>query len=232
MHHTPTGSAAAIPASKDPGQDGRLISPVERISEILFGLIMALTFTCTLSVVDSQREDVRDMLIGAVGCNIAWGLVDAIMYLLGELSNRGHGARVLKFIRGTDNTGKARNYIADALPPVLTEVLSQDDLELLRKRLMDLPETRIRPRLNAKDFKIAFGIFLLVFISTFPVAIPFLFLEPAIIAIRVSNGIAILLMFTAGWQLARYGGYNKWLMASAMAVIGVLLVMLTIALGG
>lgn len=213
-------------------QDTRLIDPVDRISEILFGLIMALTFTCTISVMDTDRDEVRDMLVGAIGCNIAWGLVDAIMFILGEMARRGYGARILRFIKQSGDPEKSRAFIADALPPVLPKVLSQDDMELLRTRLLDLPESEMKVRINWTDIKIAIGIFLLVFLSTFPVALPFIFFEPARLALRISNGVAILLMFIAGWMLARHGGYNKWLMALSMTVLGVSLVLLTIALGG
>ena len=53
-----------------------VLDPIERISEILFGLIMALTFTGTLSAASAGRAEVREMLLGAIGCNLAWGLVD------------------------------------------------------------------------------------------------------------------------------------------------------------
>ena len=51
----------------------RELDPMERVSEILFGLIMVLTFTCSFSVLRAGREDVREMFIGALGCNLAWG---------------------------------------------------------------------------------------------------------------------------------------------------------------
>ena len=51
----------------------RILDPMDRISEVLFGLIMALTFTCTLGV---AAAEVRTMLIGALGCNLAWGIID------------------------------------------------------------------------------------------------------------------------------------------------------------
>src|SRR5215813_15667698 len=79
----------------------RLLNPVDRISEILFGLIMALTFTCTISVAEADRTEVRDMLIGAIGCNIAWGLVDAIMFILMGLTEKGRGKIILNFVRKT-----------------------------------------------------------------------------------------------------------------------------------
>ncbi len=67
----------------------RFLNPIERISEVLFGLVMTLSFTGTMSVVAQGREDVRTMLLAVLGCNIAWGIIDGILYLLGAVSERG-----------------------------------------------------------------------------------------------------------------------------------------------
>src|SRR6478735_4437751 len=56
-----------------------LLSPVDRVSEMLFGLFMALTFVGVVSVAQGGREQIHDMFVAALGCNLAWGLVDAIM---------------------------------------------------------------------------------------------------------------------------------------------------------
>ena len=72
--------------------DGRILDPIDRISEVLFGLFMVLTFTGTLSVASAGREDVRTMLIAAIGCNTAWGFVDAMMYVLRTLVERSRRA--------------------------------------------------------------------------------------------------------------------------------------------
>src|SRR5262245_66319369 len=65
----------------------RVLDPIDRVSEVLFGLIMALTFTGSLSVAEAGRDDVRTMLIGALGCNLAWGLIDGIFYLFNCLAD-------------------------------------------------------------------------------------------------------------------------------------------------
>ena len=62
----------------------RVLEPHERISEVLFGLIMVLTFTGSLSVAQAGRDDVRAMLIGALGCNLAWGIIDAVFYYVAD----------------------------------------------------------------------------------------------------------------------------------------------------
>lgn len=50
---------------------GGLLDPIDRNAEILFGLFMVLTFTGTLSVASAGREEVRTMLLAAIGCNTA-----------------------------------------------------------------------------------------------------------------------------------------------------------------
>ena len=202
------------------------------MSEILFGLIMALSFTCTISVATADGAEVRDMLIGAIGCNLAWGLVDAIMFLLTGLAERGRGKIILNFVRKTKAEEKARELISEALPPVLSSVTGAETLESMRKALITIPESSLRVRLTMTDLKMALGIFLLVFVSTFPVALPFTFIRDVNLALRVSNVVAITLMFIAGWLLAKYSGYNRWFMGIAMILLGVVLVALTIVLGG
>jgi len=72
----------------EPKKRERVLDPVERLSEVLFGLIMVLSFTCSMSAATAGHEEVRTVVIGAIGCNIAWGLVDAVMYLLAILFER------------------------------------------------------------------------------------------------------------------------------------------------
>src|SRR5687768_17023231 len=65
-----------------------LLNPMDRAAEIMFGLIMTLTFTCSISIANTHRVEIRPLLIGAIGCNLAWGLVDATMYLVGVLAQK------------------------------------------------------------------------------------------------------------------------------------------------
>lgn len=216
----------------EPRKDRRLLNPVDRISEILFGLIMALTFTCTISVADAGRTEVRDMLIGAIGCNLSWGLVDAVMFILASLAERGRGKIILNFVRTTTDTEKAGEFITDALPPIVASALEKKHVEDIRKALLNIPESSLKVKVTFTDLKMATGIFLLVFLSTIPVALPFAFIDDVQRALRTSNLVAIILMFLSGWLLARYSGYNKWLMGFFMTLLGIVLVAITIILGG
>ena len=232
MPVNPTANSSATAMVAAPIRSKALLNPFERISEILFGLIMALTFTCTINILDSGRAEVRDTLIAALGCNIAWGLVDAVMYILGVLAERGRNKTILHFVRTTNETNRAREFISDALPPLLASVTSQEQLDEMRKSLLTIPESSITVGITKTDVKTAIGIFLLVFISTFPVVIPFLLVSQPQLALRISNLVAIILMFVCGWLLAKYGNYNKIVSSLILTVVGVLLVGLTIMLGG
>lgn len=212
--------------------DSRVLSPPERFSEILFGLIMVLSFTCAMSVATAGEEDVREMLIGAIGCNLAWGIVDAVMYLLNVIAERGRAIALLRAVRQTDDVGLVRQTIADALPPLIASTLGESDLDRMRERLGRLPAPAQRPWLEARDWRGALGVFLLVFLSTFPVIIPFLCIDVPQIALRVSNAIAIAMLFVAGFRLAQYSGTRPVRTGLAMVAVGAALVAVTIALGG
>jgi VIT family len=209
-----------------------LLSPVDRVSEVLFGLIMALTFTGSLSVASADRNEVRSMLIGALGCNIAWGLVDAVMYLLGTLAERGRSAAILREVRSTPDPARAGDLIREALPPVVAAIMDPGELEMIRGRLTKLPEPPARPGLTAGDFRTAVGIFLLVFLATLPVALPFSVIQGAHRALRLSNAIALVMLFAGGYYLGRHGGRHPWLSGLVTLAIGVVLIWATIALGG
>src|SRR6185312_12357543 len=137
---------------------GRVLDPMERISETLFGLIMALTFICSLGVATSGNIKIQTMLIGALGCNLAWGIVDGGLYLLARVNDRGYKMLTLRAIRQAPDTETARRVITNALPPELAAFLPAQQLELMRQKLQQLPEPSHGPRLTKRDWTGALGL--------------------------------------------------------------------------
>jgi hypothetical protein len=219
-------SNEAIKSSK------RVLDPIDRVSEVLFGLIMVLTFTGSLSVAEAGRDNVRTMLIGALGCNLAWGIIDAVFYLMGCLAEKGRGLLTFRAVRKATDPRQAQRLIAGDLPSVVASVLQPAELEAMHQRLKELPEPPERARLSKDDWLGSVGVFLLVFLSTFPVVVPFIFMRNAGPALRVSNAVAIVMLFLTGYAFGRITGRNPWLLGIMMVVLGLILVGLTIALGG
>ena len=210
----------------------RILDPTERISEILFGLIMALTCTSTISVVTADQFQIRTMLIGALGCNLAWGISDAGMYLMAHLAERGRNAMLLREVREATEREHAYHAIANSLPPLLASVFQHEQLEFIREEFCTIPDPEVRPRLTGRDWIGALGVCILVVLSTFPVVIPFIVIDNAIIALRLSNAIAIAMLFLCGFNLARHIGLWPWTTGIAMVAIGGTGVGIAIALGG
>jgi hypothetical protein len=210
----------------------RVLDPIDRVAEVLFGLIMVLTFTGSLSVAEAGRDDVRTMLIGALGCNFAWGIIDAILYLMGCLAEKGQSLTTFRAVRKATHPTEAQRLIADALPPVVAGVLTPTELEARHERLKQLPEPPEQAHLHRDDWLGSIGVFLLVFLSTFPVVIPFIFIRNAAPALRVSNAVAIVMLFCTGYAFGRMTGRRPWLVGLSMVGLGLILVGMTMALGG
>jgi len=210
----------------------RLLDPISRISEILFGLIMALTLTTTLSAATAGRDEVRTLIVGVLGCNIAWGLVDAVMFLMSAVTERGHGVVTIRSVQSARNSAEAHRVITNAMSPLMASTLTTDDIERVRQHLLRMRDLPPATSITREDWLRALGVFLLVFLSTLPVVIPFFVVRDAQVATRLSNAIAIVMLFGCGYWLAAHAGYSPWRAGLSMVLLGVFLVAIAIALGG
>jgi hypothetical protein len=220
------------PAGDAGGTSKRALDPMERVSEVLFGLIMVLTFTGSLSVATAGRAEVREMLVGALGCNLAWGVIDALLYLMAVLADKGRNLATFQALRAARDAEEGNRIVAGALPPLVASVLDRSHLDVIRQRLAGMPAPPTRARLGADDWRGGLAVFLLVFLSTLPVAVPFLLVGEAHFALRVSNAVAIVMLLFCGYAVGRLTGYHPWLTALLMVLVGIALVWMTMALGG
>jgi hypothetical protein len=210
----------------------RVLEPMDRISEVLFGLIMVLTYTLTLGVVSADRFEIRTMIVGALGCNLAWGLIDGGVYLMARLNERGRTLMTFRAVREARDVAAARTIIRDALPPLFASALAPEQIESMRQKLLQMTDPPERPRLTRRDWLGAVTICLLCFLSTFPVVIPFLILEEAMWALRASNAIAVAMLIACGVAYSRHTGLRPWTTGLCMVGIGGGLVAIAIALEG
>ncbi len=210
----------------------RLLARVDRDTEFLAGLIMALTFTCTLSVATAGSHNVRAVILGALGCNAAWGVVDGAMYLLACLANRADDLVTLARVRTAHEPGAWRPLLEEALPQPVVAVLTPAELDDLGARIAKLPPPAGHATLRRRDYLAAGEILFTVVVSAVPVILPLALISDPGMALRVSNAAAIGLMFLFGRALGRATGIPPWRTEFAMVAFGVALVAITIALGG
>jgi len=213
----------------DPGR-APVLDPVERASEAIFGVLMAMTFTGSLNAATAGREEIGTMLFTAIGCNIAWGLTDAVMYLVAAVVEKRRGVTLLRRVRQTADIQAAHRMIADELPERLAGGAQQETLEAIRKALVAVPEAKTT--LAARDYKAALGVFAIVVLATFPVVVPFVFMRDVYAAMRASNGLAVATLYAYGHLLGKYSGGTPWHFGVAIAAVGMALVAVIMALGG
>jgi len=227
----PNTTVDAAPAAGPGALEAEVLSPVDRVSEMLFGLLMALTFTGAVSVAESGNAAIRTMFIAALGCNLAWGLVDAVMHLVRTITERGRLITLVRSVQGADEqTG--RTLVAESLSRVAAGLVSTAEVEAVRARVVALRSLPARPHLGWRDVLMALQIFLIVVVSTFPVVLPFLMMQDVTLAQNVSRAIALTMLFLGGLALGRYAGYGSWRVGLLMAALGTALIVAINALGG
>jgi hypothetical protein len=214
----------------------RHLDPGSHMGEILFGLIMTLTFTLGAGMViqEEGRAGAREMLVGILGCNLAWGIIDGVLYVLGQVFERGRVRRIGLNLRLAQSDAAARQAVADEFDEVLGTVTDEAE----RDRLYQSVVTRVRGtpvmpnRVRREDLLGGLAAGWLVFACSFPAVLPFLVIDDPWIALRVSNVILLGLLFAVGWRAARHTLAKPWLAGVTFLLVGVLLVALAIPLGG
>jgi hypothetical protein len=140
----------AVPEPRKPREP--VLDTVERVSEMCFGLFMALTFVGMVSATQDPgiADPARAMFVAALGCNLAWGLVDAVMYLVRTVTDRGKRLTLAALVRKA-SPATAIDALRSALQPGLRSLVTATELEAIRSRLAEheLPD---RPRLHADDY--------------------------------------------------------------------------------
>jgi len=211
------------------------LDPASRLGEILFGLIMVLTATLTAGLtVAKGKAGVRQLLLSAIGCNIAWGIIDGIMYVMNCLTERSGKARLVEAVQKAPDPGAALDIVRKTLESEFESLSKPEDREALCQAIFKhLAHARpAKTRVTGEDLYGAVACFWLVFLSCLPAAVPFLFFSNPTRALRVSNGLLIAMLFLIGQKWGQYAHTKRLVTGLVMVVVGLALVGVAILLGG
>jgi len=219
----------------------RYLDPVDRLAEVVYGVLIVLTFTLAYRGIEFRYSSgagistaVQRMLLAAIGCTIAWGLIDGVMYVLTSMFERSERQRLLVELQLAPHERAALELVGDHLDDTLGEVLTDEQRAQLSvaiyQRFRDSRPKRIG--VTRDDIFGAIAVFLLAVVATLPVAIPYLFIDDPFWAIRLSNLIAIVMLFVVGAAWSRYTNARPLRMGLLLAGIGLAVVLVAIPLGG
>jgi len=81
------------------------LEPADILAEVLFGLIMVLTVTLGARLAMGEEGGDRELLIAALGCNLAWGIIDGAMYVMNAMFHRGRSTRIFAELTRSGESG-------------------------------------------------------------------------------------------------------------------------------
>ena len=221
----PKGDTAAV---REP-----VLSPVDRVSELLFGLFMALTFVGAVSVANVRTRNRSGRCLpqrwaatspGASSTpSCTWCARSRIVAGRSRSSAPSARLRTRQPGAGSSNSSLSRGGAS---------LVSEAEIEAIRGRIVARSSLPARPSLHWTDLLAAVGIFLIVTASTFPVVLPFLLIHDVAVAKAISRAVALAMLFCGGLALGRFAGYGSWKAGLLMAGLGTALVAAIKALGG
>jgi VIT1/CCC1 family predicted Fe2+/Mn2+ transporter len=211
----------------------RHLDPASRLGEVLFGLIMALGFTAAIRI-SGEATTSREMFIAISGCNLAWAIVDGVMYVLGNLFERARRVRVVREVAAAANEEAALEAISREIDGPLIELTREAERrELARWVLAVVRDAVPQPaRIRIDDLLGGAAVFLLIVLATLPMVAPFVLIDEVGVAVRVSNGIGVGALGLLGAWWARMVGGSPVRVGLGLSTVSLLLVLITIALGG
>ena len=222
---------------------GRLLDPIDRLSETIFSILILLTFTLAFRIIKLGSDPtqsipntyVNELLIGAAGATLAWGIIDGIMYALMSMFERGERHRLLRHLQMASTEDDGIQIVADELDHILEPITGEEQRRLLYQdvlaHLRDGQPQRVR--LTREDVAGGFGSVLVAVIAVLPSFVPFLlFYNNPALAIRTSNVVSFFVLFVSGYQWGKHTGSNPWGTGLLLAGIAAIMVLIAIPLGG
>ena len=211
----------------------RSLDPADTLGELIFGLIMVLTFTIGARLIYPE-ESTDGLLIAALGCNIAWGIIDAFLYLLGCVFERRRLSTLHAGLAAAADRETRLHVLRGELSGPLLDLGDAGQRDAFYASIASA--ARAHPpqpvRVTGEDLRGALMVFFLVAVTAIPAALPFLFIQDPLTALRTSNAILIGLLFLVGYRWGGHVGAPAWLAGLLIMSLGVAMVAIAIPLGG
>ncbi len=213
----------------------RHLDPEESLVELLFGLIMALTMTVAARIFwHDDPADVRELVVALLGCNLAWGIIDGMFYLVGTRFGRNQAAHLIRRLRRAHSDEDALALIEREVALDETLLTNPRDRARLRQLLVQVlarADGR-RARNTPREFAAAAVVCALVTVSAVPGVVSLLLNEDAQTAQVVANVAQVGLLFWIGHTWAGFTGAARVGTGVAVALLGLALVTVAVLLGG
>lgn len=213
----------------------RYLEPTSILNEAVFGLVMALTFTLGAGLVVKEGPDAtRELLIGVLGCNLAWGIIDGMILIMGGMLARSQKGQLIMRLRGLENEDARMAIVRARVEPAIEPYIEPDEREpiyqAVARTIKGAEPECIQPR--REEVLGAIATAWIVFACSFPAVLPFLFMDDRFLALRVSNALLLTMLFIVGYRWALATNSRPWVVGGSLLLTGLVMVLIAIPLGG
>jgi VIT1/CCC1 family predicted Fe2+/Mn2+ transporter len=219
----------------------RYLDPIDALLELIYGVLVIMTFTMAANAFNlpSELESLfgfsgNALLLAAFGCAIAWGFIDASVYVMSSVGVRNQRRRILRSVQDAPDDETRIALLTDAFDDDLTALAPGDERTAFYARSLPRVQTGDfkRSHIRAEDLKGGATILLIAFVATLPVVIPILFIRNADWAMHTANALCLVMLYAAGSYWGKLTGSRPVPMGLTISGVGLLLVLLAIPLGG
>ena len=208
------------------------LEPADRLGEILFGLIMALGFTGAVRIGHAEA-DCRALFIHITGCNLAWAVVDGVLFVLTALFERGRRVRLARDVQRAPTEEAALQQIGREIDGPLVSLMTPEERRQVHRWMLAVARRPAPPaRVRREDMLGGRAVALVIVLATLPVVVPFLVMGNPNVAVRVSNLVATVQLFLLGAWWGRVVGARPLHVGAGLTLVAVAMVLVTIVLGG
>jgi VIT1/CCC1 family predicted Fe2+/Mn2+ transporter len=205
-------------------------------AEILYGAIIAMTFTSALREIPDVLEfAVMSVVWTALFCCIAWGLADGLFYLWEREYIVRQENRIIASSRSAAGNQAAVAMLGEQLDDsILRNVPRERRAELYEGLSRSLAGAADREKVTAREAgTLVLGTLVRSALAGLVIVAPFFLVDDLELALDASNLLGILLLFAVGYTRALDRDLASRLVNGlAAAMIGVIIAVITIALGG
>jgi hypothetical protein len=222
---------------------GRLLDPIDRIVEAVYSVLIVLTFTLaarsflaqTTAGLPDPDSAIMQLFWAALGCALAWGMIDGAMYVLTCAFERGQDRRLYQIVRNAADEDEGAALLAAESDNPLSSIVGESELRSFYGQLYQRLRTAPPPSVGFEkaDFAGALGILLVAVGAALPLLLPLVILPGSEeFRVRVSNMIAFAMLFLMGYRWGVYAGGKPWRTGLLLMVLGVAMMIVAIPLGG
>ncbi len=205
-------------------------------AEVMYGIIITMTFTSMLRDIPVVPDIVVDrLIIAALSCCIAWGIADGFFYLW----ERGYIIRrentIIDLSRSSEVKQSAVSMVGEELDDTILRTIPLEKRQYLYEKLVLFLSSSGQRRSIAipEAVIIVLGTFLRSAGASLIMVAPFFIIDDVWEALLISNVTGILLLFIVGYIRSLDRTFSsRVLFGLGSGLIGIIIAAITVVLGG